>query len=162
MYPGAIPAARGMLGGARPAINAGVSLSATTTVVLSAVSSVVVFSESVWGKRGRRWRLSSDATSSVALIEQKSCHLLHHLMLILIEEILLLGQCLDVLAHLLGRIGGLSCRELALICQRRHLRRNRFSGVFVRFVAGESTKRILLKWKGGCISLMACGGGCCI
>jgi hypothetical protein len=56
--------------------------------------------------------LASNVASSVALIERKSRHLLHHLMLILMEEILLLGQC------------------------------------------------ILLEWQGGCISLMARGGGC--
>jgi hypothetical protein len=35
--------------------------------------------------------LSSDASSSVALVEQKSRHLRHHLMLILMELILLMG-----------------------------------------------------------------------
>jgi hypothetical protein len=74
------------------------SLSATATVVRSATATVVVASESVWGKWGRRWRqtksLVSDAASGVALIEQKSRHLLHHLMLVLMELILLMGQCL--------------------------------------------------------------------
>ena len=43
-----------------------------------------------------------DASSSIALAERKSGHLLHHLMLILMEKVLLVGQCLNVLAHLLG------------------------------------------------------------
>ena len=128
---------------------------------LSAAAAVRVASKSLWGKWGRRWRqtasLSSDA---VALIEQKSRHLLHHLMLILMELILLMGQCLEVLAHLLGRVGSRSCRELTLICQSRHLSRDRFCGVIVRIVGGESTKCILLEWKGGGISLVARGGGC--
>ncbi len=74
--------------------------------------------------------------------------------------LLLMGQCLDVLAHLLGRVGGRSCHELALISQSRHLSRDRFCGVMVRIVGGESTKCILLEWKGGGISLVACSGGC--
>ena len=65
------------------------SLSATATVVLSAAANVVVASESVWGKWGRRWRrtmsLASDAASGTALIERKSRHLLHHLMLVLMD-----------------------------------------------------------------------------
>ena len=43
-----------------------------------------------------------DASSSIALVKRKSGHLLHHLMLILMEKVLLVGQCLNVLAHLLG------------------------------------------------------------
>ena len=88
----------------------------TTSTSLAAASTVVGASESIGGIWGRRWRrtasLASNVASSVALIERKSRHLLHHLMLILMEEILLLGQC------------------------------------------------ILLEWQGGCISLMARGGGC--
>ena len=38
--------------------------------------------------------LASDAASGVALIEKKSRHLLHHMMLVLMELILLMGQCL--------------------------------------------------------------------
>jgi hypothetical protein len=73
------------------------------------------------------------------------------------------GQCLHVLAHLLGRVGGSGGRQLTLIRQGRHLCRDCFGRVvFIRVVAGESTKCIMLEWKGGCIALMACGGGCCI
>jgi len=79
-------------------------------------------------------------------------------MLILMELILLMGQCLEVLAHLLGQVGSRSRRELVLICQSRHLSRDRFCGVIVRIVGGESTKRILLEWKGEGISLVARGG----
>jgi hypothetical protein len=82
-------------------------------------------------------------------------------MLILMEEILLVGQCLNVLAHLLGRVGGGGSRQLTLIRQCRHLCRDRFGGVvLIRVVAGESTKCIMLEWEGGGIALMACGGGC--
>jgi len=42
-------------------------------------------------------------------------------MLILMEEILLVGQCLNAMAHLLGRVGGGGCHQLTLIRQRRHL-----------------------------------------
>ena len=42
-----------------------------------------------------------------------------------------MGQCLDVLAHLLGRVGNRSRREVALICQSRHLSRDRFQGVII-------------------------------
>ena len=52
--------------------------------------------------------LASDAASGTALIERKSRHLLHHLMLVSMELLLLMGQCLDVLAHFLGRVGGRS------------------------------------------------------
>ncbi len=104
--------------------------------------------------------LAPDASSSVTLVQQKSHHLLHHLMLILMELILLMGQCLEVLAHLLGRVGSRSCRELALIYQGRHLSHNRFGGVVVRIVGGKSAKCILLEWKGGGISLVARSGGC--
>jgi hypothetical protein len=85
----------------------------------------------------------SDAASSVTLIEQKSRHLLHHLMLVLMELILLMGQCLKVLAHLLGRVGGHSHPELALICQSCHLSHDHFCGVIVQIVGNESTE-----WKG--------------
>ena len=81
-------------------------------------------------------------------------------MLILMEEILLVGQCLNVLAHLLGRVGGGGCRQLTLIRQRRHLCRDHFGGFFIRIVGGESTKCILLEWKGWGISLMTRSGGC--
>jgi hypothetical protein len=50
-------------------------------------------------------------------------------MLILMEEILLVGQCLHVLAHLLGQVGGGGSRQLTLIRQCRHLCRNRVGGV---------------------------------
>jgi len=84
-------------------------------------------------------------------------------MLILMEEILLVGQCLHVLAHLLGRVGGSGSRQLTLISQCRHLCCDCSSGVvFIQVVAGKSTKRIMLEWKGGGIALMACGGGCCV
>ena len=73
---------------------------------LSTMAPISVASESVWGKWGRwcRWTttLAPDASSSVALVEQMSRHLLHHSMLILMELILLMDQCLEVLAHLLG------------------------------------------------------------
>jgi len=62
---------------------------------LSAAAIVRVASESLWGKWGRGWRrtasLSSDASSSVTLVEQKSSHLIHHLTLISMELILLMG-----------------------------------------------------------------------
>ena len=95
MYPGALPTMRGMMGGARRAINAGGRWAAVatspTSASLSAAVTVWVATESVWGKWGRRWRqtasLLSDASSSIALVERKSHHLLHHLMLILIELI---------------------------------------------------------------------------
>ncbi len=86
-------------------------MSATTSSSLSAASEsgggkLSATSESVGGKWGRRLRLTpswrTNATSSIALIERQSCHLLHHLMLILMEEILLVGQCLNAMAHLLG------------------------------------------------------------
>ena len=81
-------------------------------------------------------------------------------MLILIEEFLLVGQCLNVLAHLLGRVGGSGSCQLTLIRQCCHLCCYRFSGVFlIRVVAGECTKCILLVWKGRGISLIARGGG---
>ena len=84
-------------------------------------------------------------------------------MLILMEEFLLVGQCLNVLALLLGRVGGSGSRQLTLIRQRCHLCRYRFGGVFpIRVVAGECTKCILLVWKGRGIALMARGGGCCV
>jgi len=84
-------------------------------------------------------------------------------MLILMEEILLVGQCVHVLAHLLGRVGGSGSHQLTLIRQCRHLCRNCFCGVvFIQVIASESTKRILLEWKGRGITLMACGGGCCV
>ena len=77
-------------------------------------------------------------------------------MLILMEEILLVGQCLNVLAHLLGPVGGGGSRQLTLIHQCRHLCRDRFGGViFIQVVAGESTKHIMLEWKGRGIALMA-------
>ena len=70
-------------------------------------------------------------------------------MLILMEKILLVGQCLSVLAHLLGRVGGGGSHQLTLIRQCRHLCRDHFDGVvFIRVVASESTKRIMLEWKG--------------
>ena len=82
-------------------------------------------------------------------------------MLILMEEFLLVGQCLNVLAHLLGRVGGSGSRQLTLIRQRCHLCHGHFGEVvLIRVVADESTKRILLVWKGGGIALMARGGGC--
>ena len=67
-------------------------------------------------------------------------------MLILMEEFLLVGQCLNVLAHLLGRVGGSGSRQLTLIRQRCHLRCNRIDGVLVLFVFRESSKRVLLVW----------------
>ena len=84
-------------------------------------------------------------------------------MLILMEEILLVGQCLNVLAHLLGRVRGGGSRQLTLIRQCRDLCRDRFGRVvFIQVVAGKSTKRIMLEWKGGGITLMACSGSCCV
>jgi hypothetical protein len=82
-------------------------------------------------------------------------------MLILMEEFYLVGQCLNVLTHLLGRVGGSGSRQLTLIRQRCHLCCYRFGGVFlIRVVAGKCTKCILLVWKGGGIALIAHGGGC--
>jgi hypothetical protein len=64
------------------------SLSSTSKTLGSKLSAA---SESVGGKWGRLLRLTatrtSDAASSIALIERQSRHLLHHLMLILMEEI---------------------------------------------------------------------------
>ena len=82
------------------------------------------------------------------------------MVLILVELFLLMGQCLDVLIHFLGRVGGCRRCELALIRQGRHLGCDRFGRVIVRIISGESSKRILLEWKGRGISLMARGGGC--
>ena len=52
-------------------------------------------------------------------------------MLILMEEILLMGQRLHVLAHLLEQVGGGGGHQLTLIRWRRHLCRNRFGGVVI-------------------------------
>ena len=49
---------------------------------------------------------------------------------------------------------------VAVSWQSRHLGGDRSSRVVVQIVGGKSTKCILLEWKGGVISLMACGGGC--
>ena len=78
-------------------------------------------------------------------------------MLVLMELLLLMGQCFDVLAHLLGQVGGHRCSQLALICQSRHLSRDPFGGVIVGIVGGESTKPNLLEWRGRGISLVARG-----
>jgi len=90
-------------------------------------------SQSVGGKWGWQLRLTaslaSDVASSIALVECQSDHLFHHLMLILMEEILLVGQCLNVLAHLLGPVDGSGSRQRILIPQCRHLCRDRFGGV---------------------------------
>ncbi len=106
--------------------------------------------------------MASNALARVALVEQEGCHLLHDLVLILLELLLLMGQCLDVLVHLLGQVGGCSCCELALISQSHHLRCNGVCRVVVRIFAGQSSKCVLLEWKGWDIPLMACGKGCCI
>ena len=144
-------------------------MSATTSSSLSAPSESVggklsAASKSIGSEWGQWLRLiaswTSNSASNISLIEQQSCHLLHHLMLILMEEILLVGQCLNVLAHLLGRVGGGGCCQLILIRQRCHLCCDRFGGVFIRIVVGKSTECILLEWKGWGISLMARSGGC--
>ncbi len=78
----------------------------STSTSLSPLSSKIVAPELDWGKWGSWWRrtapLASDASACVALVEQEGCHLLHDLVLILLELLLLMGQCLDVLVHLLG------------------------------------------------------------
>ncbi len=82
-------------------------------------------------------------------------------MLFLMEEILLVGQRLHVLAYLLGQVGGGGSRQLTLIRQCRHLCHDRFGGVVsIQVIAGESTKCIMLEWEGEGIALMARGGGC--
>jgi hypothetical protein len=102
----------------------------------------------------------SDALACVALVEREGCHLLHDLVLILLELLLLMGQCLDILVRSLGHGGGCSCCELALISQSHHLCRDGVCQVVVQIFAGQSSKCVLLEWKGWGKPLMACGGGC--
>jgi hypothetical protein len=101
------------------------SASASTSTSSSPLSSKIVAPKLDWGKLGYWWRrtapLASDASARIALVEQEGCHLLHDLVLILLELLLLMGQFLDVLVYSLGLGGGCSCCELALISQSRHL-----------------------------------------
>jgi hypothetical protein len=96
--------------------------------------------------------VASDALACIALIDQEGGKLLNDLVLSLVELLLLLGQCLE------GRVGGRSCREVALISQSCHLCCSRFGCIIVRIVCGKCIKSILLEWKGGGIPLMARGG----
>jgi hypothetical protein len=142
------------------------SAPAFTSTSLPLLSSKIVAPKLDQGKWGSWWRrtepLASDALACVALVEQEGCHLLHDLVLILLELLLLMGQCLDVLVHLLGQVGSWSCCELALISQSRHLLCNSVCQVIIQIFTGQSSERILLEWKGWGILLMACGGGCCV
>ncbi len=92
--------------------------------------------------------MASNTFAHVALVEQEGCRLLHDLVLILLELLLLIGQCLDVLVHLLGCGGGCSCCELALISQSHHLRCDGVCHVIVQIFAGQSSEQVLLEWKG--------------
>jgi hypothetical protein len=132
----------------------------------SATSSKSVAPKLDQGKWGSWWRktapLVSNALVRVALVEQEGCYLHHDLVLLLMEQFLLLGYGLDIMVHLLGQIGGRCCRELALICQGRHLGHDSFGQVIIQVFIRKSTEHILLEWKGWGISLMPCGGGCCV
>ncbi len=75
--------------------------------------------------------MASDASAYVALINREGGKLLNDLVLILVELLLLVGQCLDVLVYSLGRVGGRSCREVALVSQSRHLRHYCFGCIMV-------------------------------
>jgi hypothetical protein len=142
------------------------SASTSTHTSSSVTSSKSVAPELDRGKWGSWWRriapLASDASARFALVEREGRYLFHDLVLLLMEQFLLLGYGLDVMVHSLGRVGGRRCHELALICQGRHLGRDGFGQVIVRVFVRESTERILLEWKGWGISLMPCGGGCCV
>ncbi len=92
--------------------------------------------------------MASNALACITLIDQEGGKFLNDLMLILVELLLLLGQCLDVLVHLLGQVGSRSCCEVALVSQSHHLRCYRFGCIIVRIVGGKRIKCILLEWKG--------------
>ncbi len=117
----------------------------------------IVGSELVGGKWGqwmsRAVSVVSDALACIALIDQVGGKLLDDLVLSLVELLLLLGQCLE------GRVGGRSCREVALVSQSRHLRCSCFGCIILRVVGGKRIKSILLESKGRGVPLMAQGGG---
>jgi hypothetical protein len=100
--------------------------------------------------------VASDALACIALIDQEGGKLLNDLVLSLVELLLLLGQCLE------GRVGGHSCREVALVSQSRHLRHSCFGCIIIQIDGSKRIKSILLEWKGRSIPLMAQGWGRCI
>jgi hypothetical protein len=128
-----------------------------TSTSLSATAAKIVASELVGGKWGRWMRraasMASNALACIALIDREGGELLDDLVLSLVELLLLLGQCFE------GRVGGRSCREVALVSQSRHLRCSRFGCIIVQINGGKRIKSILLEWKGRGIPLMARDGG---
>jgi hypothetical protein len=136
---------------------------APMSMSMSAAAAKTVASKLVEGKWGW-WRrraatVVSDASACIALIDQEGSKFRNDLVLILVELLLLVGQCLDILVHLLGRVGSRSCREVALVSQSCHLCCYCFGCIIVQIVGGEHIKCILLEWKGRGVPLMAQGGG---